>query len=118
MTYFIIYPKLRKEGGMKKSKKCIFVLVFVLVSVVMLPNAYAAGWSNLMKVTHTSTGVSGTYVYGSTAFPSGSTISRILYATSGHSRMLATILTAISLDKYIRFYVDDNGYIIQALIYN
>lgn len=101
-----------------KSCKGIYILILIIIGLIILPSAYAGTWSSYMKVTHVSSGEAGTYIYSNVTFPSGSTSGRILPTTTGHNKMMAEVMMAISLDLYMRFYLDDNGFIVQALIYN
>ena len=102
---------------MKKLTICVFILTVSLVSFIVVPQIYAAQWSTYMKVTGTSTGIYGTYVYTDKEFPSGGTVGRITPNTDGHNRMMASIMTAIALNAYIRFWVTDDNNIMHAYMY-
>ena len=95
---------------MKMSKKIVLVVAFVLAICLVAPNVYAgAVWSQKVKVVHFQTGSWATYVYADRAFPNKKTVARILKTADGHSRMLATIMASMSMDKFVMLAFDNDG---------
>jgi hypothetical protein len=86
-------------------KKLIFIVLAATLTLMPTTKAIAGDWFNASLSQVASNGSVGWVVV--TATDGKFTGSKVFYVTSGVNLIMATLLTALSLNKHVAFYSDD-----------